>query len=140
MDRLERIGLKNIADLKSYNMSRVGNRLMHLIEFANGGTLEVTLLILDSNSARVEIFKGQKISLQRAGNDLIVGPIPTNSVAPEAGNVTPERNERAAAKRTAATCIRKTAEQISLNQHRQLLEEEARKLEAEASALEHQLP
>src|SRR5262249_42515845 len=73
MDRLENIGLKNIGDLASYNMNRVGNRVMHHIEFANGGTLEVTLLIVGPNAAQVEVFKGQNLSLQRVGNDLIVG-------------------------------------------------------------------
>ena len=82
IDRLEHIGLKNIADLKSYNMSRVGNRIMHLMEFANDGTLELTLLLVGSNSARIEVFKGQHVSLERVGNDLLVGQMATNAAKP----------------------------------------------------------
>ena len=73
MDRIGHIGIKNIADLKTYNMNRVGNRLMHVMEFANGGTLEVTLLIVAPGAAKIEVFKGCKIALQRVGDDLIVG-------------------------------------------------------------------
>jgi hypothetical protein len=102
MDRLEHIGLKNIADLKSYNMSRVGNRLMHLMEFANGGTLEVTFLIVGPNTAKVEVFKGQNISLQRSGNDLTIGqslPNLAGTCAVDAGttasSTTPEKTSNA---------------------------------------------
>jgi hypothetical protein len=72
-DRIGHIGIRNIADLKAYNMSRVGNRLMHVIEFSNGGTLEVTLLVVAPGTAKVEIFKGHKIALQYVDDDLIVG-------------------------------------------------------------------
>src|SRR5262249_2177339 len=73
MDRFENIGLKNIGDLKAYSMSRVGNRLMHVMQFANGGMLEVTLHIVGPNTARIEVFKAHNVSLQRVGTDLIVG-------------------------------------------------------------------
>jgi hypothetical protein len=142
MGRFERIDLKNIADLKSYNMGRIGNRLMHLMEFANGGTLEVTLLIVGPNSVQVESFRDQNISLYRAGNDLFVGPMLSISAATDAVNgalaCAPER--RTVGKRAGATCIRKTGEQTSLGEHRLLLENEARQLEAEAIALERQPP
>ena len=75
MDKIGHIGIKNIADLKAYNMSRVGNRLMHVMEFANGGTLEVTLLVVAPGTARVEVFKGHKIALQYVDEDLIVGEL-----------------------------------------------------------------
>ena len=73
LDSIGHIGIKNIADLKTYNMSRMGNRLMHVMEFANGGTLEVTLLLVAPGTAKVEIFKGHKIALQCVGDDLIIG-------------------------------------------------------------------
>jgi len=73
MDSIRGIGLQNIADLASHNLSRVGNRLMHIVEFANGGNLEVTLLIIAPGIAKVEVFRGHKIALRRIGDDLIVG-------------------------------------------------------------------
>jgi hypothetical protein len=43
------------------------------MEFANGGNLEVTLLIIAPGIAKVEVFRGHKIALRRIGDDLIVG-------------------------------------------------------------------
>jgi hypothetical protein len=73
LERLEHVGIKNIGDLKNYTMSRIGNRVMHLMEFADGGTLEVTLLFVAPNAARLEVFRGNRIALRRVGNDIIVG-------------------------------------------------------------------
>ena len=115
MRTIERIDLKNIGDLKSHTMNRVGNRPMHLMEFANGGTLELTLLIVGLNSTQIESFRGQTISLHRVENDLFVGAMLAISAL-----------------------IRKTAEQMLRGEHCLVLEDDARQLEAEAIALERQ--
>ena len=115
MRTIERIGLKNIDDLKSHTMSRVGNRLMHLMEFSNGGTLELTLLIVGLSSTQIEIFRGQRISLHRVEDDLFVG-----------------------AMRSISALMRKTAEQMLRGEHCLVAEDDARQLEAEAIALERQ--
>ncbi len=73
LEKIEHIGIKNIADLKTYNMSRVGNRVMHIMEFNDGGALEVTLLFVGPRAAKIEVFRGNKLALQRLGNDIIVG-------------------------------------------------------------------
>jgi hypothetical protein len=69
---IKRIGIKNIGDLKTYVKSRVGDRVMHIFEFEDGGTCEVTYL----TSGTLELFTGQAIETEADDDgNIIIGQI-----------------------------------------------------------------
>ena len=69
---VDNIGLRNIADLRAHHISRVGNRIMHIMEFHDGGTCEVTFVLVGDNRAKVELFQGNHVGLSRVGNDIVI--------------------------------------------------------------------
>lgn len=60
LGKIKSIGIENILDLKAYNMSREGDRIMHVLEFSDGGTCEVTYLV----TGKLEVFNGHRLSVQ----------------------------------------------------------------------------
>lgn len=80
---IKSIGIKNIFDLKSYHKSQVGDRIMHIIEFNDGGTCEVTYLI----NGTLELFEGTQIQFQLdPGNAaIIIGQVPKASDSSNGG-------------------------------------------------------
>lgn len=71
------IGIDNIIDLKSHSISRIGNRVMHLIEFNAGGTCEVTFLITSPTNARLELFQGTGIAVRGDGTTVYIRQAPS---------------------------------------------------------------
>jgi hypothetical protein len=73
LGKVRYIGIENIADLKTYNMSRMGNRVMHIMEFNNGGSCEVTYLAAGSNAGKLEVFRTTRARVTLEESDAIVG-------------------------------------------------------------------
>jgi hypothetical protein len=74
------IGIDNIVELKSHSISRVGNRVMHLIEFNAGATCEVTFLITSPTSAKLELFQGTGISVRGDSSTVYIRQSPETRV------------------------------------------------------------
>ncbi len=67
---IKSVGIKNITDLKTYHKSQYGNRVMHIMEFNDGGTCELTYL----TDGTLEVFRGDKISVQVTdGQHVVIG-------------------------------------------------------------------
>ena len=65
---ITRIGVENIVDLKSYGLSHSGGRTMHIIEFRDGGSCEVTY----TADGHLEIFRGNGVGLERLPDGSVV--------------------------------------------------------------------
>jgi hypothetical protein len=73
LGKVRYIGIENIADLKTYNMSRMGNRVMHIMEFNDGGSCEVTYLVAGPNAGKLEVFRTNKARVSLEASGAIVG-------------------------------------------------------------------
>jgi len=58
--QIKNIGVQNIAHLNTYAKSQIGDRIMRVFEFEDGGTCEVTYLA----SGDLEFFSGRSIQVQ----------------------------------------------------------------------------
>jgi hypothetical protein len=70
--RIGKVSLEHIIDLKSYSISRVRDRIMHVMEFQDGGTCEITYLLKPDGTALLEVFQGNRVKTKICPNDHIV--------------------------------------------------------------------
>ena len=67
LEAIESVGIANILDLKAYNMNRTGNRIMHIFEYDDGGSCELTILLTGHNIAKLEVFQASHVSIAIEG-------------------------------------------------------------------------
>jgi hypothetical protein len=77
--QIKSIGIRSILDLKSYHKSQVDDRVMHIIEFNDGGTCEVTYL----TNGKLDLFHGTKIRthLNPQEGAIVVGQFPPSELS-----------------------------------------------------------
>jgi hypothetical protein len=68
LGQIKRVGILNIFNLKSYARSQVDDRIMHVIEFDDGGTCEITYL----TDGKLEVFHGQHIQATLDDNGTVI--------------------------------------------------------------------
>jgi hypothetical protein len=70
--QLGKISLEHILDLKSYSISRMQGRVMHVMEFIDGGTCEITYVLAADGTALLEVFQGSRIKTKICPDDRVV--------------------------------------------------------------------
>ena len=90
LGKVRYIGIENIADLKTYNMNRMGNRVMHIMEFNNGGSCEVTYLAAGPNAGKLEVFRTTKARHRSraslGGLTAVTGSMPSSTATASCGS------------------------------------------------------
>lgn len=71
LEAIESVGIKNILDLKAYNMSRDGDRVMHIFEFHDGGHCELTFSYIGLDTGKLEVFRAHRACVDISGGTQI---------------------------------------------------------------------
>jgi hypothetical protein len=61
---VRKISIDHVADLKSYSISRVHERIMHVMEFQNGGMCEITYVLQQDGAALLEMLYGSQVVMK----------------------------------------------------------------------------
>jgi hypothetical protein len=88
LEGVDHIGVSNILDIRTYSIRRVGDRIQHLLEFNDGGRLELKVAMTMPKAATLVVLRGERVAVQRVGNGLFVGQIAKTSDTPTDGNGT----------------------------------------------------
>ena len=73
MSQITAIGLSNLFFVKSYGISVVDGRTMHLIEFHDGGRFELTYIAGPSGELKLDKCSGDQVTGGLSGSTLMIG-------------------------------------------------------------------